>query len=83
MSVIKSIKETFNKFYPNLSPEKVYATNNGYIIYAPIIKNATDFSNPYYFMDDKYKKVTVFNMIDHKKLFAAFKRGPIWKSSKE
>ena len=75
---VNSVLKAFIKFYPKLKPSAIYKIDNGFLIFAPLVENGTDYSNPYYFLDSKLSIANPFSMKNRKQMFAAFKEGPIW-----
>jgi len=73
-----NVLNAFAKYYPMLKPKAVYYLPDGFLIYAPMVENGTDYGDPYYRMDVKFTTAQPFNMRDRKQMFAAFKAGPIW-----
>ena len=77
-SEINSILKCFKQYYPSLDPKTIYQVDNGYLIFAPLVENGTDYGNPYYFVDDQFETAAPLNMKYHMQLNKAFDSGPIW-----
>ena len=74
-----AILKCFKKFYPSLNPKAIYKIENGFLIFAPILEDETDYGDPYYFVDSKLTSASPLNMKYFKQMGKAFDDGPIWK----